>query len=79
MLAVNFFWFWTTTTQWVSKGDTQSQNQVKAEDKTQTQTVSVLKVDEVSDKLISSWAWEILLSWVLVVSILFAYFTKKIA
>jgi len=67
MLAVNFFWFWTS--EWVSESQTQAH----------TEVAPVVKVDKVSHKLISSWAWEALLYWVLFVSVLFAYFTKKIA
>ena len=63
-MSTNFFWFWTSNSPEVH---------------TETQTAPVIKVDKVSDKLISSWTWEVLLYWVLFVSVLFAYFTKKIA
>lgn len=70
MSHMNFFWFWTS--------ESATQTWTHAQTTAQT-TVSTVKVDKISHKLISSWTWDVLLFWVLFISILFAFLFKKIA
>jgi len=65
MLAVNFFWFWTNNSEvWINT-------------EMQTETVSVINVESVSKELVSSWAWDVLLFWIIWASVFFALFAKK--
>jgi len=42
-------------------------------------TEQVINVESVSEELVSSWSWDVLLFSVLAVSIVFAYFSKNFA
>ena len=61
---MNLFGFWTSEAELV--------NEIVSEE-------SSVSVETISKELVSSWAWEVLVSLVLFLSIFFAYFFKKFA